>query len=166
MRHHLTVRAEAHSTTTKPAIDTARDAITAALAKVPGLVNLTAGERARAFRTHVGADAYVRQIAALGKEKPTLVPANVDPSKMTAQLDAAEQLAPLRAVLEHALQTIDDAILLDEGEAYRAALDILAVARGHARGDGTIAAAIAPFEGFLATGPHAKKDEAPAGTAK
>ena len=151
-RHHAT-RAAARKTDPSATIDQLRASLTTASTDL-GLVSLTPLERKKAPRMHDGAEPYVKQMSALATEQPSLCPNGVDAADLLAKLDAVEHLSLLRAVVVGLLRAIDDSILVDEGSAYRGALDILAVARGQARRDASLEARIAPFEAFLATGPH------------
>jgi hypothetical protein len=64
------------------------------------------------------------------------------------------------------VQQIDDTMLFTQGNAYHDALDIYAQAQSVSRRDPALHEAIAAFEAFLSTGPHAAHTTEPDPTTK
>ena len=158
---HVHHEAKANPNDVATASTSASRAVTESIAKVPGLVDLTARDRAHLLKPRTGAEKYVRHMAQLAGENAKIRPMNVDPAAMLERLAIVEELQPLRAALEAALQRVEDTILFAQCTACHDALDVLAVARGPARQDHALGVQIAPFDDFLRTGPHHAQQASP-----
>ncbi|MEW5849704.1 MAG: hypothetical protein AB2A00_12880 [Myxococcota bacterium] len=144
----------------KSAVQGTLGALRSARKQVKGLELLDVDTRKRLPKAREGAEEHVRLMEALLADRPdAVVVPGVVPGDLSAAWDRAEALAPLRAELAGFLQAVDDTILKNSSAAWKAALDILAVARGVARRDPTIREAIASTEAFLSTGPRKKEPE-------
>jgi hypothetical protein len=133
--------------------------VQAAVAEVPGLTTLTATERKRIVKMRTGAERHIRNMARLAAERAETRPHGVDPAEMLARIERADALSELHASLTHALQQVEDTILVNLGTAYADALDVYALAERQSQRDPSLVAEVAPMQTFLAHGP---RPEAPA----
>ncbi|HWT03843.1 MAG TPA: hypothetical protein VN256_26585 [Pyrinomonadaceae bacterium] len=105
-------------------VQAVKDSFATILAKLPFLVNLTAGERKAIFKAGPDSLSFIQNAAAAAQNNPTIFPASFSAPDFQKDVDLFAALTELGTVASSVASRIDDTRLAVGGEAMQQATQV------------------------------------------